>query len=59
MRDWTGTRAQSDALAVRCRDCGAEPGELCVNRGEQRPLQAFPAHQKRITDARKAAANVG
>ena len=53
MRDWTGSRIQSDALTVPCRFCGAARGERCVRDGHA--LQAFPAHSGRINDAAKAA----
>lgn len=52
MRDWTGSRIQSDALTVPCRYCGAQPTQPCVRDGH--PLRAFPAHQGRIKDATKA-----
>jgi hypothetical protein len=55
MRDWTGSRAREDALVVGCRDCLADIGYPCTGL-DGKPLQAFPAHTKRITDAQKAAA---
>lgn len=53
MRDWTGTRARTDAEQVPCRYCGANPGQTCVQNTTRRPLQAFPAHTNRTTDAQK------
>jgi hypothetical protein len=52
MRDWTGSTVRMDALKVHCRHCHAPIGEPC--RGlDGKPLQAFPAHTSRITDAEK------
>lgn len=53
MRDWLGTQIQRDALTVACRHCRAPVGELCTNAGQ--PLRAFPAHDVRIRDAKRAA----
>lgn len=58
MKDWAGTTVHRDALTVPCRDCKALAGEPCVVRDRrgrvEKPLSAFPAHPKRINDARKA-----
>jgi hypothetical protein len=51
VRDWTGTRIQSDALEVPCRYCWAQPGDPCVAKESGKQLQAFPAHACRINDA--------
>jgi hypothetical protein len=56
MRNWTGSRIQEDALAVCCRDCLAQIGELCKGL-DGKPLQAFPAHAKRLVDSQKVAAD--
>ena len=53
MRDWLGSSIQRDALTVACRYCHAPVGELCTNQGQ--PLKAFPAHDVRIRDAKRAA----
>lgn len=54
MRDWTGTRIQADALTVACRDCLQPIGEECRNKYTGEVLTAFPAHAKRINDAKRA-----
>jgi len=55
MRDWTGTQIRADAETVPCRYCGAKPGNPCWTKDKNpRPLEAFPAHTMRITDAQKA-----
>jgi hypothetical protein len=55
MRDWTGSRARADALAVPCRYCYAKPGEPCHTKDDPTHiLEAFPAHTMRITDAQKS-----
>lgn len=53
MRDWTGSRIRADAWTVPCRYCAAIAGEPCVT-DTGAPLEAFPAHTLRISDARKA-----
>lgn len=53
MHDWTGSRIQAEALAVKCPHCLSEPGELCTYDG--RTLRAFPAHTKRISLAQQGA----
>lgn len=53
MRDWTGTRVREDARTVPCRYCHAIAGDPCVTELGT-PLEAFPAHTMRMSDARKA-----
>ncbi len=56
MRDWTGTQIQRDALVVPCAYCGAKASEPCHTKDDPgHVLQAFPAHVKRINEAKKAA----
>lgn len=54
MRDWTGSRVRADAWKVPCRSCNALAGDPCITECGK-PLEAFPAHTKRISDSRKAA----
>lgn len=56
MHDWTASRAREDALQVGCRYCHAVVGEPCTG-DEGKPLEAFPAHTVRVTDAQKASAS--
>ncbi len=51
MKDWTGTTVQQQALTVPCPDCHALVGELCVRDGDGKPLEHFPAHTRRVTNA--------
>lgn len=50
MRDWAGSRVQTDALTIMCPDCHAAIGALCINTITGRELQRFPAHPRRITN---------
>ncbi|GJJ22306.1 hypothetical protein MTY414_59790 [Mycolicibacterium mageritense] len=55
MRDWTGTTIQQQALTVPCRYCQAPAHTPCHQKGDDtKPLEAFPAHEVRIRDSRKA-----
>lgn len=56
MRNWEGSTVRRDAQAVFCRYCHALIGKPCTGI-DGSPLQAFPAHTVRITDAEKARAN--
>lgn len=53
MKNWTGTTIQQQALTVGCRYCLALVGEVCMDKAHSKPLEAFPAHEVRIRDARK------
>jgi hypothetical protein len=59
MRDWTGSRIQSNALTVPCLYCGAVEGELCVAKADGKPLVAFPAHTSRINESKRRNAEKG
>ncbi len=59
MHDWTGSRIREDAMSVPCLYCAAPAGRPCVAKTDGKPLQAFPAHTSRITEARRAAQERG
>ena len=42
----------TDPLSIRCRYCGAQPGDPCINLITKQPLQRYP-HPQRDTDAGK------
>lgn len=54
MKDWSGTRVQQEALTVPCTYCKAAVGSGCV-RFDGKPLEGFPAHTSRSSDARAKA----
>lgn len=39
------------AQRLPCSDCKAQPGDPCLNLGTGRPLEARPAHERRLWDA--------
>lgn len=53
MKNWEGSRVRAEAQQVPCKYCGAAGGKPCKQKGSDKPLEAFPAHDVRVRDSQK------